>query len=67
MIRPTAGTSPLVPHLGAMVKEEKEGVARRGGQTVAGRFSQQVRPCATTHSVGAACTHCFNSVVERLQ
>lgn len=38
-----AAVSPLVSVLGGAVREECEANARRGGQTVGNRFSQQVR------------------------
>lgn len=37
-----ASLSPLVPVLGAAIREDLDANARRGGQTVGSRFSQQV-------------------------
>jgi hypothetical protein len=42
MVSSDPKSSPLVSALGAAIKEETEANAKRGGQTVGGRFSQQV-------------------------
>lgn len=42
MVGANATASPLVPALGGAIKDEGEANARRGGQTVGNRFSQQV-------------------------
>jgi hypothetical protein len=42
MVSADPKSSPLVSALGVAIKEETDANAKRGGQTVGGRFSQQV-------------------------